>query len=254
MPKPTTVCWPVYAVNWSICPELAKNGYTFGRGGHERPYRPTVDNPFDVPSFTIRDGVSGETFVNQARQACGGKVVVYTFHGVPDMEHSAVSTEPETFKAMMQYLKDNHYKVIAMRDLAQYVDPAKAVKMPPTGDEIKESGPAPLASEEKPYVAPAAVKSTRKAPSVRPPARTAKDNASAAEPQVPAKSGRPSVFTWGKADDGRWSDSSKWSNNLADGSASGQPANQTMSCTSRSLVTTQSPTICKPVSCSTALT
>ncbi|MGA2617295.1 MAG: autotransporter-associated beta strand repeat-containing protein [Thermoguttaceae bacterium] len=219
VPKPTTVCWPVYAVNWGACPELTKGGYTFGRGGHERPYRPTVDNPFDVPSFTIRDGVSGETFVNQARQACGGKVVVYTFHGVPDIEHSAVSTEPETFKAMMQYLKDNHYKVIAMRDLAQYVDPAKAVKLPPAGGEVKESGPSRLASEEKPYVAPAAAKSTRKAPAARPPARAAKDNVSAAEPQTPAKSGRPSVFTWGKADDGRWSDNSKWSNNLADCSA-----------------------------------
>jgi len=43
-PRPTTVCWPLYQVDHAICPELSATGYTFGRGGHERPYRPTVDN------------------------------------------------------------------------------------------------------------------------------------------------------------------------------------------------------------------
>ena len=62
-PKMTTVCWPIYQVVWPICPELAAHGYTFGRGGHERPYRPTVDNPFDVPSFSITDGTSSENFI-----------------------------------------------------------------------------------------------------------------------------------------------------------------------------------------------
>ena len=51
-----------------------------------------------------------ETFVKQAQQACHGRVVVFTFHGVPDMEHPSVGLEPATFKVMMQYLKDNHYQ------------------------------------------------------------------------------------------------------------------------------------------------
>ncbi len=33
---------------------------------------------------------------------------------------------------MMQYLKDNQYKVIALRDLAEYIDPAKAANLPAT--------------------------------------------------------------------------------------------------------------------------
>ena len=148
--RPTTACWPIYAVNWDICPELSKSGYTFGRGGHERPYRPTVNNPFDVPSFTIRNGPPLKNFVKQARQACNGRVVVFTYHGVPDMEHPGVSPDLEVFKAQMQYLKDNHYKVIAMRDLAEYIDPAKAAKLPHTADQIQDSGPVILASEEIP--------------------------------------------------------------------------------------------------------
>jgi autotransporter-associated beta strand protein len=154
-PRMTTVCWPIYAVNWDDCPKLSAHGYTFGRGGHERPYRPTVDNPFDVPSFSIHNGVSVENFIKQAQQACNGRIVCFCFHGVPDMEHPPVSLEPSTFKAMMQYLKDNNYKCVAMRDLTQYIDPVKAAKLPRTANEVKDAPPFLSLKDDKPYVAPA---------------------------------------------------------------------------------------------------
>ncbi|MCX6880280.1 MAG: autotransporter-associated beta strand repeat-containing protein [Verrucomicrobia bacterium] len=157
VPKPTTVCWPLYNVAWDACPELAKNGYTFGRGGYfQQPYRPTVDNPFDVPSYTLNDGTTMQAFIKIVRRAVNGKVVVLTYHGVPDMEHAAVSVKPETFKVMMEYLKDNHYQAIAMRDLAAYIDPAKAAKLPQKSGEFKEPDPVALATEDKPYIAPPA--------------------------------------------------------------------------------------------------
>ncbi|MCE9612575.1 MAG: autotransporter-associated beta strand repeat-containing protein [Chthoniobacter sp.] len=152
-PKPTTVCWPVYAAAPTIYPDLAANGYTFGRGGYERPYRPTVDNPFDVPSFTIKDSVNVEAFIKQAQQACQGRIVVYCFHGVPDMEHAGVSLEPATFKVMMQYLKDNNYRCIAMRDLAKYIDPAKAAKLAQTRGNVRVEAPFETIKDDKPYVA-----------------------------------------------------------------------------------------------------
>ena len=155
VPKTTTVCWPLYQADAAGFPELTKNGYTFGRGGHDRPYRPSVDNPFDVPSFTLRDGVPVETFIKQARQACQGRVVVFTLHGVPDMEHGEVGLEPATFKVMMQYLKDNQYQVIAMRDLTKYIDAAKAAKLPPTA--MAASVPELLVKDDTAYVAPANV-------------------------------------------------------------------------------------------------
>ena len=34
-PRMTTVCWPLYAVDWMTSAELAAIGYTFGRGGEE---------------------------------------------------------------------------------------------------------------------------------------------------------------------------------------------------------------------------
>lgn len=148
--KPTTIAWPVYASNPKTYPDLSANGYTFGRGGYKRPYRPTVDNPFDIPCMepkTVAD------LAKMVRQAAGGRIVVLIYHGIPDIEHPPVTLDPAVFRAQMQYLQDNHYKVIAMRDLAEYIDPAKAAKLPPTSRNYKPTDTEPLASEEKPAVA-----------------------------------------------------------------------------------------------------
>ncbi len=217
VPKPTTVAWPVFQVNTGTYPQLAANGYIFGRGGHFRPYRPTVDNPFDVPCM---GGGTVEEFVSSVRQATGGKVVVICFHGVPDMEHPACSLDPAVFRAMMQYLKDNNYKAIALRDLSAYIDPARAAKLPPTRPEFKESGAPVLAREDKPCLAPHKDMPGMTAPAAenKTPSRAAQDvpadSVAAVTGSSPAR-----VFKWNSAAAGHWSDSSCWSNQLAAASA-----------------------------------
>ena len=128
--KPTTFCWPGYGVNNGIFNALAEKGYLFARGGGERAYAPTTDNPFNAPSFTIHDGTlkNQDSFANAAKQARPGKIVIFTFHGAPDPEHPWVNTAPASFESCMNYLKENHYTVIAMRDMANYVDAAKAAR------------------------------------------------------------------------------------------------------------------------------
>ena len=222
-PRMTTVCWPLYGVVWNICPDLAKRGYTFGRGGHERPYRPTIDSPFDVPSFTITESQPIEAFVKKAQQACQGRVVVYCFHGVPDMEHGAVGVEPATFKVMMQYLKDNNYKCIAMRDLAEYIDPAKAAKLPSPKD-VKAEEPFLTNKDDKPCGV--VVKAVKPDPGPEKKPEPAKSSLTKAPDVKPISGDKPNVFTWSKAEAGNWSNGSKWTNNLANGSApvaAGQP-------------------------------
>ena len=129
LPKPTTLAWPCYVPNPKAHADLATHRYLFGRGGHFRPYDPTIDHPLDIPSVSVK---TMKTFVRHVAGATDGRIVVFTFHGVPDGEHPFCTVEPETFKEMMQYLKDHDYKVIALRDLATYVDPEKAAKLPPT--------------------------------------------------------------------------------------------------------------------------
>ena len=58
-------------------------------------------------------------------QGSEGKIPVFCFHGVPDLDHPWVGTDTAVFKKYMDYLRDNDYTVIAMRDLIKYVDPEK---------------------------------------------------------------------------------------------------------------------------------
>jgi autotransporter-associated beta strand protein len=213
VPKPTTIAWPLHEAN--VTPDLAANGYIFARGGHNRPYRPTVDNPYEIPSMWCYDL---EGFVEMVRQAAGGRIVAICYHGVPDMEHPAVSLDPEVFKVQMRYLKDNHYRVIALRDLAEFIDPAKAAKLPPTANEFKDRGPVILATEEKSCGVVDIVKPSNS--NRKPFTRKAVEKPRAPIGVVmPLDSSKPNVFSWLHAESGKWSDATKWSNNLSSGSA-----------------------------------
>jgi len=214
VPKPTTIAWPLHQAN--VSPELPAAGYIFARGGHNRAYRPTVDNPFEIPSLWC---YNLEEFVKMVRQAAGGKIVAICYHGVPDMEHPGVSLDPEVFKVQMQYLKDNHYKVIALRDLVDYIDPVKAEKLPKTIGDFKDTGPVILATEEKPCGVVKPVKPEAGNESQAPTEKAVTKLPALPGVVIPIDNSRPNVFTWRTAEGGNWSDASKWSNNLACASA-----------------------------------
>lgn len=151
--KPTTFCWPIYTVGTQLFPMLSARGYLFARSGgrNDRPYRPTVENPFETPSFTIVVNTPLETFTSAAKRATRGRISIFTFHGVPDVEHPGVGVEPARFAEMMKYLKDNKYNVIAMRDIARYVDAKKAAKLlpiPAVLPDITITDPAELAASK----------------------------------------------------------------------------------------------------------
>ena len=70
------------------------------------------------PAWTLDD------FKAAVAQAKHGKIAVLQFHGMPDTAHDWVSSTKEQFESHMKYLADNKFTVIAMRDLAKFVDPA----------------------------------------------------------------------------------------------------------------------------------
>jgi translation elongation factor EF-1alpha len=96
----------------------------------EGPFRMLVTtieaNPFLGRVLTGRVR-SGSIKANQSVKALSrdGKIAVLTFHGVPDIKHPWVNTDPVKFAAYMQALKDSGCKVVALRDLARYLPPAK---------------------------------------------------------------------------------------------------------------------------------
>jgi hypothetical protein len=77
-----------------------------------------------IPSAgDARPGWTLEDFARAVSQARGGKIAVIQLHGVPDTAHSWVNTPTSLFESYLKYLADNGYRVVALRDLARFVDP-----------------------------------------------------------------------------------------------------------------------------------
>ena len=134
--KPVTFCYPGFHNNHASVKVLQKHGFLFarrgvgpeykdpGKGARGPAYDPKVDDPLLVPTT----GYAGPDWKMKdlkwaIDQAEDGKITVLCFHGIPAIEHPWVSTDLKDFEKYMQYLKDEGCTVIAMRDLAKYVNP-----------------------------------------------------------------------------------------------------------------------------------
>ena len=126
IPHPVTFAYPGYDLNIQIIEVLKGKGYLFARAGGSRPYDPLTDHPMLIPSWAM-NSENKDLMMASLSEAKEGKAVVLTIHGVPDLEHPWVTTPPELFESYLQYLSDNHFKVITLRDLSKYVDSAKAM-------------------------------------------------------------------------------------------------------------------------------
>ena len=133
IPKPTSFAWPGNALAPEALAVLRRHGIRFARrggapeypyeGGRGRAYEPGGDHPLLVPSAgDARPDWTLENFVQAVQQATGGHIAVVQFHGVPEGEHPWVHTPRERFEEYMRYLHDNDYHVVALRDLARWVD------------------------------------------------------------------------------------------------------------------------------------
>jgi peptidoglycan/xylan/chitin deacetylase (PgdA/CDA1 family) len=124
IPKPVSFCYPGYQTSDLAVKLLRERGYQFARAGGARAFDPAADDPLTLPqAFDGKPDSTLEQFKAAVAQARDGKVVVMTFHGVPDVKHPWVNTDPEKFTAYLQHLKETGCKVIAMRDLARYLPP-----------------------------------------------------------------------------------------------------------------------------------
>ncbi len=133
IPKPVTFAWPGNATSSAAFPILKEHGILFARrgGAPEFPYEqgrgfayePGLDHPLLIPSAgDARPDWGLDDFIRAVQQTGPGKIAVLQFHGTPDTAHNWVNTPTQNFEAYMRYLALNDYQVIAMRDLAKYVD------------------------------------------------------------------------------------------------------------------------------------
>ena len=133
IPRPTSFAYPGNTIDPGAIPMLADLGFRFARrgGAPEYPYEegngfayePGRDHPLLLPSAgDARPAWTLDNLKRATGQAVKGKIAILQFHGAPDVEHPWVHTPRERFEEYMKYLHDNGYTVIALRDLAKYVD------------------------------------------------------------------------------------------------------------------------------------
>lgn len=125
---PISFAYPGYSLSDTALQVLQERNYLFARAGGGRPYDPLADHPYLIPSWATTDK-NKEQIMQALQQAKKGKIIVLTIHGVPDYEHPWVTTPPELFKEYLQYLNDNQYTVIALKDLQQYINVKKAIQV-----------------------------------------------------------------------------------------------------------------------------
>ena len=81
-----------------------------------------MENHLTLPQvFDGKPDSTLEQFKAAVDKARDGKIAVMTFHGVPDIKHPWVNTDPEKFEAYMQHLADEKCLVISMRDLEKHL-------------------------------------------------------------------------------------------------------------------------------------
>ena len=135
IPRPVSFGYPGNGIAIEAHGQLAELGFRFARRGGEpeRPYKegrgvayePGRDHPLLIPSAgDARPGWTLDDFKRAVAQARDGRIAVLQFHGVPDNEHPWVHTPPALFEEYLKHLHDEGCRVIALRDLARYVDPA----------------------------------------------------------------------------------------------------------------------------------
>lgn len=133
IPRPTSFAYPGNTIDPDAIGMLADLGFRFARrgGAPEYPYEegngfayePGRDHPLLLPSAgDARPVWTLDNLKRATSQAVTGKIAILQFHGAPDVEHPWVHTPRERFEEYMKYLHDDGYTVIALRDLAKYVD------------------------------------------------------------------------------------------------------------------------------------
>ena len=121
--RPTSFCYPGYQTSEAAVTLLRERGYQVDRAGGARAYDPGEDEPLLLPqAFDGKPESTLEQFKAAVETARDGKIAVMTFHGVPDIKHPWVNTDPEKFEQYLEHLKQEGVRVIALGDLPKFVD------------------------------------------------------------------------------------------------------------------------------------
>ncbi|GGF22352.1 sialate O-acetylesterase [Flavobacterium limi] len=122
IPKPISFAYPGNRYDSISQRILKQRGYKYARAGSSKTYNPQIDSILAIPSYTV---ISSDKHMERVTMALknlhAGDIIVLTFHGTPDVIHPDYSTTIASMKELFQFIKENKYKVIAMRNLEKVI-------------------------------------------------------------------------------------------------------------------------------------
>ncbi len=122
IPKPISFAYPGNRADSLSQLVLNEMGYKFARAGGSKFYIPSQHAKLELPSFTMGSGDKlGDRTLKALQIAQTGQIIIFTIHGVPDIAHPDYTTSEAVFVKYLDYMKDNNFKVIALKDLGQYI-------------------------------------------------------------------------------------------------------------------------------------
>ncbi len=126
IPKPVSFAYPGNRADSASAAVLDELGYQHARVGGSRRYIIGEENNLFIPSYTV---CTAQRIQNRVTKALNelepGQIVVLLFHGIPDLIHPDYSTSPAYFEAIVDFMDERNFKVIALRDLDKYLISAK---------------------------------------------------------------------------------------------------------------------------------
>lgn len=129
--KPVSYAYPSGISNPEVVACARECGYLWGRGNQEKGtdgirgmtyYDPRVDSPLAICNHGDPDFYSAELMKKRIADTPEGCIFGLTYHDV-GADHWP---GPVSFRRQMEVLKEMDMKVIAVRELGEYIDPEKA--------------------------------------------------------------------------------------------------------------------------------
>ncbi|MBP5182939.1 MAG: polysaccharide deacetylase family protein [Lentisphaeria bacterium] len=119
IPAPESFAYPGGGYAGNLLPLLKKHGLHFARTTERRVWDPGKDELTRIPAFPLVEHLNGRLNFYEALAKCTQKnAAVFVFHGIPEIVHAHCNVTEKTFRYMLDYLKENDFQVLSLRDYA----------------------------------------------------------------------------------------------------------------------------------------
>ncbi|MBO5761002.1 MAG: polysaccharide deacetylase family protein [Lentisphaeria bacterium] len=119
IPPPVSFAYPGGPYAENLRPILKKHGLKLARTTEKRVWNIAEDDFLRIPAFPLVEHLNGKLNFYEALGKCTKEnAAVFVFHGIPEIVHPHCNVTEKTFRYMLDYLEENDYTVLSMKEYA----------------------------------------------------------------------------------------------------------------------------------------